>query len=378
MKRKVGFILLKCHDDSELTNYLQRKAEEGWWLSCVKGNRFIFERRAYEGRRICSYTFSSREPEIPTEIQLSRYLPQLRKNGWDTICFSGPENLVDNRRHVFLYEEKKGSPMPKCLDVEDEYALKCRKRKVFSNLLLCLLFELFIFIAIRSDLIRIVSSSSYLLFTLLFLISITACLCLSILSLAVHLKDKKERGSALRSGQYRFIDHSTRLISVIIIVAILLMVIDGIWGGSASRGERVRIGEREIRVYSDELPLKLEELGIENKGSYRSKRLVESKSFIGASYVHCYDEMLGTEGPEVYLISYTIFRSPSRSLRNAVERELVDFRSTEDHKLANELGVDRALVSSRAKLLVKGNDLLLVKSGFELSKDQLSVMRKLL
>ena len=159
MKRKVGFILLKCHDDRELTNYLQRNAEAGWWLSCVKGNRFFFIRRPYEGRRIISYTFSSKEPETATEIQLSRYLPELRRRGWDTVCLGGPENLVDNRRHAFLYEEKRGAEIPECLDIENSYANRLKSRKVISNLLLCILLEIFLIAALNFDLMRIVCFS---------------------------------------------------------------------------------------------------------------------------------------------------------------------------------------------------------------------------
>ena len=136
MRKKTKFILLTRHTDEELTHFLQREAENGWWLIKNNGNRFTFIEKKYEGKRICAYTFFSRGPESSTEVQLGRELPYLRKKGWDQIGVSRAENIVDSRRHAFLYEEKPTSFFPVTEEDEIKKAEKRSIRKAISNLIL--------------------------------------------------------------------------------------------------------------------------------------------------------------------------------------------------------------------------------------------------
>ena len=48
MRKKTKFILLTRHTDEELTHFLQREAENGWWLIKNNGNRFTFVEKKYE------------------------------------------------------------------------------------------------------------------------------------------------------------------------------------------------------------------------------------------------------------------------------------------------------------------------------------------
>ena len=79
VKKRNRFILLTRHTDQELTHFLQKEAEKGWWLEKNSGNRFTFVEKNCEGKKICAYTFFSRGPESSTEVQLGRELPYLRK-----------------------------------------------------------------------------------------------------------------------------------------------------------------------------------------------------------------------------------------------------------------------------------------------------------
>ncbi|MCR5732176.1 MAG: hypothetical protein K6G51_04485 [Sphaerochaetaceae bacterium] len=374
MNNKLSFVLLTRHSDKELTNYLQRQAEAGWWLYKVRGNRFYFKRRPYEGKRICAYSFSSTDPDTPTELQLSHFLTSVRKKGWDLICVSGPENIFDSRRHAFLYEEKKGAMIPECESFERDGANKRKVRKTVANFLVCVMFQIFLLLALKSDLMRIVSNSGYLVFSFLFAIALIVGLCLSLISLVFTFRDRKKDVSSY----YRLVDYSTQFINIVLIAAILLLLVDGIWGDPSSRGERVKINNSSVRIYSDELLIDLDELGIEETSSYRSKRRKGSESFIGASYTYCFDELIGTEGYELYFISYTIFESPSDVITKAVMNQVIDFRAVDDSDRARELNVDRALVGKKAMLLRRGNNFILIRSGFELTEKQQEKLSSLL
>ena len=139
VKKRNRFILLTRHTDQELTHFLQKEAEKGWWLEKNSGNRFTFVEKNCEGKKICAYTFFSRGPESSTEVQLGRELPYLRKKGWDQICVSKVENIFDSRRHAFLYMEKPTSFFPITEEDEIRKAEKRGWRKALSNLLLSLI-----------------------------------------------------------------------------------------------------------------------------------------------------------------------------------------------------------------------------------------------
>ena len=97
---KNDFMLLAVHTDKEFTYWLNRHAEEGWWLKENKGNTFVFIKRPYPGKRICSYTVSSDVLGVSAEEAFYEQQDELRKNGWQLLAMGMPENLTDNRRSL--------------------------------------------------------------------------------------------------------------------------------------------------------------------------------------------------------------------------------------------------------------------------------------
>lgn len=67
VKKRNRFILLTRHTDQELTHFLQKEAEKGWWLEKNNGNRFTFVEKNCEGKKI----WPSGEEGVCTDFLLS-------------------------------------------------------------------------------------------------------------------------------------------------------------------------------------------------------------------------------------------------------------------------------------------------------------------
>ncbi len=394
MKTKTGFLLLTRHSDEEITDYLQRNAEDGWWLCRVKGNRFVFERKPYAGKRICAYTFLSRDPDSPTEVQLRHELPLLRKQGWDMICIGGPENIADTKRHVFLYEENpkmqseaesgmasQAVPIPKA---DSSVSTKSRGRgfrKALSNMVLCLLYVSCLAFVLGNDLLRVISNNLYLAFACLLALALAGCLVLSVLAFVSRCKvlAKKDDSGEISNKGYRFLDHAARATAAMLVFMVAFLVFDSIWGNNSSVGTRTQIGNEKVVLYSDEVPVTLEVLGSDTTGTYRSTRHVSSSGSL-ASYDYCFDQSLGNESGELSFISYTCFDVPNALLRRIVTHQIMSYDGRIDGAMAHEFEVDMVFISRSGKqaIVSKGTKTIAIRSGFDLGSSELAWFAALL
>ena len=141
---KNDFMLLAVHTDREFTCWLQRHAEEGWWLKENRGNTFVFSKKPWDGTRVCSYTLSSPALGVSAEDTFYELQDVLRKNGWALLTMGMPENFTDKTRHAFLYElPHEGLPAPEIpqSDPEGQSALlRGALKKALSTAALCLIF----------------------------------------------------------------------------------------------------------------------------------------------------------------------------------------------------------------------------------------------
>ena len=395
MKTKTGFLLLTRHSDEEITDYLQRNAEDGWWLRRVKGNRFFFERRPYAGKRICAYTFLSRDPDSPTEVQLRHELPILRKQGWDMICIGGPENIADTKRHAFLYEEHPCSQHGNCTSAETTQEVQIPKadssvssksrgrgfRKALFNLVLCLLYVSCLAFVLGNDLLRVISNNLYLVFTCVLALALAGCLALSVLAFVSRCKvlAKKDDCGEIANKGYRFLDHAARATAVMLAFMVAFLVFDSIWGNTSSVGTRTQIGNEKVVLYNDEVPVTLENLGADTTGAYRSTRHVSSRGAL-ASYDYCFDQILGNESGTLSFISYTSFDVPNAFLRRIVTHQSMSYDGRIDAEMAQKLGIDMVFISrsGRQALVSKGTKTIAIRSGFDLGSNEIEQFAALL
>lgn len=398
MKTKTGFLLLTRHSDEEITDYLQRNAEDGWWLRRAKGNRFVYERRPYAGKRICAYTFLSRDPDSPTEVQLRHELPILRKQGWDTICMGGPENIADTKRHAFLYEEHPCSQHGNGTCGTTTHASQCTQipkadpsvssksrgrgfRKALSNLVLCLLYVSCLAFVLGNDLLRVISNNLYLTFTCLLALALAGCLVLSVLAFVSRCKviAKKDDSGEIANKGYRFLDHAARATAAMLVFMVAFLVFDSIWGNTSSVGTRTQIGNEKVVLYNDQVPVTLEDLGADTTGAYRSTRHVSSSGAL-ATYDYCYDQNLGNESGTLSFVSYTAFDVPSAFLRRIVTHQSMPYDGRIDSAMAQELDIDMVFVSRSGKqaLVTKGTKTIAIRSGFDLGSNEIAQFAALL
>jgi hypothetical protein len=355
---KTAFMLLSRHTDQELSLFLQAEAEKGWRLTECKGNKFLFTYRPYDGRKVCAYSFSSHGPESSTESQLRHELVSLRRQGWDMLCIGPVEDIADSRRHAFLYEEIPGSPMPAAEAYEENRARKRGLRKKISNAMLCLSYIAAFILLLASDLVRIVSSNVYILFSLAFLAM--ACISLAHCILAFTRK-----GS-------RFLDSSTRLIFFSLVAFALLLAVDTLWLEDGSRGRQVQINGQTVRVYDDLSPITLESLGMKASGALRSTRYQSSSSLL-ASYEHIYDQSISATDP--CYISITMFRASWAPLFSIAQSQLAGRISVMDEDLSARLGLEVSFSADmREAILQSGRAVCTFSSLDPITVEQLSIM----
>lgn len=379
---KSVFFQVTRHTDSEITSFLNQKAKEGLFLKNVRGNRFVFEEREYDQTRLCSYTFYAKGHELSTEMQTREELVYLRSKGWDCICIGGPENIKDSRRHLYLYEEIKGSDtFP--LDPRSEKRAELRgKFKAISNVILCLVYAFALYFLFSTSLVKVVTNTLYFICTVLFSLSCGICLVLSITSLIkAFLPFKKKEYSSL-------IDVSTLMTFIMLVVFAIFLFLDSLYGNNKSVTERIKVGSSTYKLYKDEIPVDLSSLYADTSGSYRTTKKEESSSFLG-SYQYCFDESFGvSEGETVYdasyqkkvsFISYTIFKSDSKFLRKEVSSQLINSAALNDEKLAIKLGVDSVgIIDDRHFIITKNNAFVVIRSGFDITSDNLVKFAELL
>lgn len=227
METRRKFLLLGRHADEEITDFLQREAEAGWWLKENDGNEFVFVKKPYEGRRICSYAVSSQNLGSSAEDLLFDLLPDLRKSGWDLVCLGKTESIADTRRHAFLREKEASSadpvPIPQTEARCDEEALRRGLQKSISNLLLCILYLVVLVYALIAK-PAFFSSGISLAFGVVTALMLIPSLAFSFGAVDSSIKAKKDLGSVIRSGRYRLIDKAVRLtFSMLVVLAVFLV-----------------------------------------------------------------------------------------------------------------------------------------------------------
>ncbi len=363
---RVRFMLLTRHSDEELSDFLSSEAEKGYVLSKNKGNLFYFK-KSNEKRRVIAYSFLSRNPEINTELELRRELPYLRKCGWDMICIGGPEDIADSRRHAFLIEEKEGVEIPKAEELTKEKAEKRRGRKIVSNLLLSMLYLIFLSFILFTDLARVSSSNFYSLFgitiTVLFFLSFV----LSLLALIYALKNRKTFNK-----KYRLLDKSTLLTTITLLLILLFLLFDFFWGTS-SHGVKHEINGKTYTLYSDEIPVTLKDIG-RTETQYKSAKHSESKSLF-ARYSYSYEQYLGESSTKADFISYTLYSSELKTLRNAVKKELMRRPGRFDESLSLKLSANAVRSSNGLEVLIEhGDSLLFIRSLVPLDESSISMI----
>lgn len=360
---RVRFMLLTRHSDEEITDFLNREGDKGYILSKNRGNFFYFKKTCKK-RRMAAYSFLSRSPETSTEIELRKELPFLRKSGWDMIDIGGPEDIADSRRHAFLVEERDGSEMPSCEDLAKEKAIKRRRRKIVSNLLLSLIYLAFLSFLLFTDLPRISSSNLYSFFGLSIFILFIASFVLSLFALISNTKYRKTFNK-----HYRYLDRSTLLTSVTLFLILLFLVFDFFWG-SNSHGVKTEINGRTYTLYGDEIPITLRDLG-RSESEYKNSKHSESKS-IFAEYSYSYEQYLGSNATKEDFISYTSYSSKSNLLLSIVKRELMGKPGLRDNKLSSILSSNVVKSKNNLEILIENsNRLLFIKSLIPLSDDEI-------
>jgi len=105
MRQKIiRYLLLQFYENTELTQYLACQARNGYVLSQIKGNFFVFERRpALEQARFSVLTVSGNGAEVTLDDAVLEQQSIARKQGWQTLCTGGVEALVPARKRVYFY-----------------------------------------------------------------------------------------------------------------------------------------------------------------------------------------------------------------------------------------------------------------------------------
>ena len=369
-EKNKSFFLIKYHTDAELSAFLQSKAEDGFALVKVKGNTFYFENKPYDKRRVCALTLYRTGGELSTEMQVREQLPFIRKNGWDCITVGKQETLKDTRRHVYLIEEKPGSDLP-VSDARMQKRAQIRgKFKALSNALLCTLYLIFFSFLLSTSLTKIVTGNFYIFCTALFalLLAVSCVLCFWTLADVFFINRKPH-----------LLDVSTKFISVLLVFLFAFLICD-VFVQDRGRAERIKIGTSVYHLYSDSIPVDLEDLGFDASLPYRTTRHTESSSFL-ASSSYCFDESFGIkEADNIYesssvsgvlFVSYTRITSKFAFIRNAAVFQNSPKGSVRDRELEKKLKVDEAYTLGTVITLCKGDSVMLIKSGVPLTEMQL-------
>ncbi len=367
------FFQITRHTDSEITSFLEENRKEGNFLVKVAGNHFHFEKRN-DSHPVCALSLYAHGRDVSTELQVREELVFLREKGWNAICVGRPETMDDRRRHVYLRAEA-DNPDSLIPDEESEKkAARRGKRKAVSNLLLCIFYIAAFFLLISHSMAKVTSSNSYIFSFALLLVFLSVCTVYSTLAFIERFSNKIKKP---------FLDISTRLVFRFLLAFAVFLLLDGFLSGKKSF-ESVRIGSSSYKLYSDELPLTLEDLGGRTDGAYRTSMKTESASIL-SSYSTYFDESFGLEeGESIYdeatmsgvsYISYSIYTSSSDVLRRIVEDEIY---SVSDKAEITVPGADAAYLSGSSCLMRKGSSIMVVKSGYTLREDALGKLVRLM
>ena len=224
------FMLLAVHTDKEFTYWLQRHAEEGWKLKENKGNSFVFIKKTYDGRRICSYTVNSDALGVSAEDAFYDVQDNLRKSGWRLLTMGMPESFTDKTRHAFLVETpREDLPHPELPLSNPEGQLKLLRgalNKAVSTLALCLLYAavLIYFIAFRPELL--LSGLSGKLFLLGTAIVLVPCLYFSIKAVSLYTNAVRNPEFDTSSKDFLCLDKAVILSFIMLVILAAYLILD--------------------------------------------------------------------------------------------------------------------------------------------------------
>lgn len=227
---KNDFMLLAVHTDREFTYWLQRHAEDGWWLTENRGNTFVFKNKPYDGNRICSYTVRSSVLGISAEDVFYEYLDGLRKSGWQLLTMGMPENFTDKTRHAFLYEApREDLPHPE-IPLSDPAGqmilLRGALKKAVSTLILCLLYAAALICSaiFRPDLLFAGFAGTV--FTALSAIAFLPCLYFSVRAVNLYSKAVRDPETDSSAGDFRSLDRAVILSYVLLGILAVYLILD--------------------------------------------------------------------------------------------------------------------------------------------------------
>ena len=225
------FMLLAVHTDKEFTLWLQRHAEDGWWLAENKGNTFVFAKKPYAGKRVCSYTVRSSVLGISAEDVFYDRLDDLRKSGWQLLTMGMPENFTDKTRHAFLFESpREGLPHPEIpiSDSEGQAALlKAALGKAVSTIALCLFYAavLICLIIFRpGPLLTGIPGPVFLAMTAMVLLP---CVFFSVKAVSLYAKAVRDPETDSSAGDFRCLDRAV-ILSLIMLGILAAYLIFGL------------------------------------------------------------------------------------------------------------------------------------------------------
>ena len=227
---KNDFMLLAVHTDREFTSWLQQHAEEGWWLKENRGNTFVFIRKPYAGKRICSYTVRSDVLGVSAEDAFYDRLDDLRKKGWRLLVMGTPENFTDRSRHVFLAEApREDSPNPEIPLSEPEgqlQLLRAALRKALSTLALCLLYAAaLIFFALSRPGLYF-SGVPGTIFLALTALVFLPCVYFSVKAALFYAKALRDPDFDSSAGDFRCLDKAVVLSFIMLALLAVYMIVD--------------------------------------------------------------------------------------------------------------------------------------------------------
>ena len=367
------FFQITKHTDSELTAFLEKNRKEGNFLVKVTGNYFCLEKRN-DDRPVCALSLYAHGREVSTELQVREELVFLREKGWDSITVGRPETMDDRRRHVYLRAEA-DNPETLIPDEESERKAERRgKRKALSNLILCTFYFTAFFLLISHSMAKVTSSNSYIFSFAVLFVFLAVCTVYSVGAFIERFFKRMKKP---------LLDFSTRLVFWFLLAFAVFLLLDSFLSEKKS-SESIRIGSSSYKLYSDEIPLTLEDLGGSTDGSYRTTTASESSSVL-ASYSSYFDESFGLEeGESVYdeaemnevsYISYSIFTTASDTLRNIVEDEIYPYSEKTEVTITD---ADEAFISGSVYLIRKNDSIMVVKSGYTLTQDALEKLVSLM
>ena len=224
------FMLLAVHTDKEFTHWLQRHAEEGWKLKENKGNTFVFIKKPYDGRRICSYTVNSDALGVSAEDTFYDLQDDLRKSGWLLLTMGMPEGLTDKTRHAFLVEApREDLPHPELPLSDPEGQLNLLRgalKKAVSTMALCLLYAavLIYFIAFRPALLLSgIPGKVFLIGTAVVLLP---CLYFSVKAASIYAKAVRDSAFDTTSKDFQCLDKAVILSSIMLMILAAYLILD--------------------------------------------------------------------------------------------------------------------------------------------------------